>query len=210
MTGDDELRARLSRIDPMRAGGAADPLPSLTAAEIQERTMQTIESGLDTSDPDHSIAPWHRPRVLAAAAALVLVLVAGAVYATTGDDPAPLSKEPTTLALSLPETGTVSGSCVQFEVAFLREMPIAFAGTVTDISADTVTMAVTRWYKGGSAHQVTVGLASGQTSAALDGVDFVEGNPYLVAAANGTVNGCGFSGPASPELERAYDEAFPR
>lgn len=210
MTGDDELRARLSRIDPMRAGGAADPLPSLTAAEIQERTMQTIESGLETSDPDQSIAPWHRPRVLAAAAALVLVLVAGGVFATASDDPAPRSKKPTTLALSLPETGTVAGSCVQFEVAFLREMPIAFAGTVTDISADSVTMAVTRWYKGGSADQVTVGLASGQTSAALDGVDFVQDKPYLVTAANGTVNGCGFSGPASPELERAYDEAFPR
>ena len=43
MTGDDELRARLSRIDPMRPSGPADPLPSPTASEIQERVMQTID-----------------------------------------------------------------------------------------------------------------------------------------------------------------------
>jgi hypothetical protein len=192
----------------MRAGGAADPLPSLTAAEIKERAMQTIESGVESSHPAQHAAPWRRPRVLAAAAATVLVLGAGAVFATSGDDPAP-AKKPTTLALSLPDTGSVAGSCIAFDVAFLREMPVAFAGTVTDISADTVTLDVDRWYKGGSADQVAVSLASGQTSAALDGVDFTEGKPYLVAAANGTVNGCGFSGPASAELESAYAEAFP-
>ena len=208
MTGDDDLRARLSRIDPMRAGGAADPLPSLTAAEIKERAMQTIESGVESSHPDQHAAPWRRPRLLAAAAAAVLVLGAGAVFATSGDDPAPRATTPTTLALSLPDTGNVAGSCMAFDVAFLREMPVAFAGTVTDISADTVTLDVDRWYRGGSADQVAVSLASGQTSAALDGVDFTEGKPYLVAAAGGTVNGCGFSGPATPELEAAYGQAF--
>jgi hypothetical protein len=96
-----------------------------------------------------------------------------------------------------------------FDVAILRGMPVAFAGTVSDISADTVTLDVDRWYKGGSAGQVAVTVASGQSSAALDGVDFAVGKSYLVAAADGTVSGCGLSGPASPELESAYDEAFP-
>lgn len=208
MTGDDDLRARLSRIDPMRADGAADSLPSLTAAEIKERAMQTIETDLDSPQPEQNSAPWRRPRLLAAAAAVVLVLGAGAVFATAGDDPTPTSGKPTTLALSLPDN-TVASSCIAFDVTFLREMPVAFAGTVTDISADTVTLDVTRWYKGGSAGQVAVSLASGQTSAALDGVDFAENKQYLVAAAQGTVNGCGFSGPASPELGSAYAEAFP-
>ena len=205
MTGDDDLRTRLARIDPMRPG-AADPLPSLTAAEIEERAMQTIETELDSPQPKQS-APWRRPRLLAAAAAVVLVLGAGAVFATSGNDPAPKAGKPTTLALALPDTSTAS-SCIAFDVAFLREMPVAFGGTVTAISADTVTLDVDRWYKGGSADQVAVSLASGQTSAALDGVDFAEGKSYLVAASDGTVSGCGFSGPASPELESAYAEAF--
>ena len=55
----------------------------------------------------------------------------------------------------------------------------------------------------------TVAVPSEQTSAALDGVDFGQGQRYLLTATGGVVNGCGFSGPATPELERAFDEAFP-
>jgi hypothetical protein len=44
---------------------------------------------------------------------------------------------------------------------------------------------------------------------ALDGVDFQQGKRYFVTAAQGTVNGCGYSGPASAELEQAFAEAFP-
>jgi len=55
----------------------------------------------------------------------------------------------------------------------------------------------------------TQGLPPGQTSAALDGVDFRTGGRYLIASTNGIVNGCGFSGEATPELEAAYAEAFP-
>jgi hypothetical protein len=207
MTGDDDLRARLARIDPMRPG-AADSLPSLTAAEIEERAMQTIETDTSSPQPDEPRAPWRRPRLLAAAAAAVLVLGAGAVFATSGDDPATKAGTPSTLALALPDTNAAA-SCAMFDVAILRGMPVAFAGTVTDISADTVTLDVDRWYKGGSAEQVAVTVASGQNSAALDGVDFVEGKAYLVAAEDGRVSGCGLSGPASPELESAYDQAFP-
>ncbi len=206
MTGDDELRARITRIDPMR--GAADALPSPTAAEIQERAMQTIESATETPGGDRDQPLWRRPLALAAAGAVVLVLAAGAVIATSGDDPAPGAPDQTTLALSLPDD-SVASSCVAFDVAFLREMPVAFSGTVTAISSEAVTLDVDRWYKGGSADLVAVRIPGQQTSAALDGVDFTEGQSYLVAATDGTVNGCGFSGPATPELEAAYGQAFP-
>ena len=46
------------------------------------------------------------------------------------------------------------------------------------------------------------------TSVALDGVEFTQGKQYLVAATNGSVNGCGFSGPADPQLTAAYEQAF--
>ena len=43
---------------------------------------------------------------------------------------------------------------------------------------------------------------------ALDGVELVAGEEYLLTATDGVVNGCGFSGPSTPELEAAFDEAF--
>lgn len=207
MTGDDELRARLTRIDPMRPGGAADLLPAATAAEIQERTMQTIDHEAEHISDEAAVPRWRRPRVLAAAAVAILVLGAGVVVATSGDEPGPGADNPTTLALSVPP-GDVQSSCVMFDVSILREMPVAFAGTVTDIDDDTVTLDVDRWYKGGDADLVTVGINSGQTSAALEGVDFAAGESYLLTATDGTVNGCGFSGPASPQLAAAFAEAF--
>ena len=169
--------------------------------------MRTIDHDAERSSTDLEVARWRRPRVLAAAAAAALALGAGVVVATSGDDPGPGADAPTTLALSVPP-GDVQSSCVAFDVNILREMPVAFAGTVTDVGDDAVTLDVDRWYKGGEAEEVTVGLNSGQSSAALDGVDFTEGQRYLLTATDGTVNGCGFSGPASPQLERAFDDAF--
>jgi hypothetical protein len=98
-------------------------------------------------------------------------------------------------------------SCVQFDVQFLREMPVALAGTVTALHPGQVTLDVDRWYRGGSADRVTIAVQV-NNSAALDGVDFREGERYLLTATDGTVNGCGFSGPASAELESAFTEAF--
>lgn len=101
------------------------------------------------------------------------------------------------------------GSCVAFDVAILREMPVAFGGTVVATSAGSVTLDVDRWYKGGSADQVTIATPDGTTSVALDGVEFTQGARYLVTATDGNVNTCGFSGPATAELEKAFAEAFP-
>jgi hypothetical protein len=70
-----------------------------------------------------------------------------------------------------------------------------------------ITIDVDRWYRGGDADLVTIGIQDSST-VALDGVDFQEGERYLVTATNGVINGCGFSGPATPELEQAFEEAF--
>jgi hypothetical protein len=55
---------------------------------------------------------------------------------------------------------------------------------------------------------VTIAQPDPQSSVALDGVTFDVGRRYLLTATNGTVNGCGFSGPATADLERSYGEAF--
>jgi hypothetical protein len=201
---DDDLRARLARVDPTR--GSADT-EGPTAQEIRERVMQTIEQ----SDTVEAGRPQRRTGLVVAAAASVAALAIGAaVFAgNNGSTSKKPDKAPTTLALAVPagDGGVSMNSCVMFDVNFLKEMPVAFAGTVTEIGAGSVTLDVDRWYKGGDADRVTVSNPD-NTSVALDGVEFTDGGRFLVAATDGTVNGCGFSGPASAELERAYAEAF--
>ena len=100
------------------------------------------------------------------------------------------------------------GSCVPFDVKTLGDMPVALAGTVTAADPGKVTLTVDHWYKGGNADQVTIAQPDPQSSVALDGVSFEEGKRYLLTATNGTVNGCGFSGAATPDLEKSYQQAF--
>jgi hypothetical protein len=204
MSDDDRLRHRLAATDPVRAGRA--PLaPSPT--EIRERIMTAVEHDPDTANDD---APGRTRswKTLLAAAAAAVVLVAGAVVGAvslTGDSSE--QPGPTALRLDVPP-GDVAGSCIQFDPAFLRDMPVAFAGTVTHLDGETVRLDVDRWYAGGTADRVVLRVPGGESSAALVGLDFVDGADYLVAATDGTVNGCGFSGPATTELEQAYEQAF--
>jgi hypothetical protein len=207
-SADDGLRARLSRIDPAGPQVPVDLPTSPRAAELMERAMQTSDV---PSTAERVTAPRRRRRPvlwLAAAAGAVAVAAAAAGFLVSRDpDTSAETAELTTLALALPPSD-VMGSCVQFDVAFLRDMPVAFAGTATAVDDRQVTLDVAHWYKGGDADRVTIAVPDGQTSAALDGVDFRAGEHYLVTATDGMVNGCGFSGPATPQLEDAYREAF--
>lgn len=196
MTDSDEiLRARLAALDPMHACAVPQPLARDRAAQILEAAMTDVHPAR------------RRPILLAAAAAAVLAVGTGAAL-LSGDDPAPTAGPETTLELALPAPG-VSASCVEFRVEYLAEMPTAFAGTVTAISAAAVTFDVERWYAGGSADVVTVAKVDPDTSAVLDAVTFESGQEYLVTASEeGVLNGCGFTGPDSPELAAAFAEAF--
>lgn len=201
MTGPDEqLRSRLSALDPMHPAANPEPLPRHRAAQILEHTMNTIE---DTAPASAVRSRLFRPALAAIAVA------AATVVAMALTDRDPQSAGPSILALSVPP-GDAMASCIQFDVAILSGMPVAFAGTATEITADAVRIDVDRWYAGGDADVVSVAVPDGQTSAALDGVDFQSGTRYLVTATtDGLVNGCGFSGEATPEFEAAYAEAFP-
>ena len=210
---DDELRARLARLDPAPAGSPVDPVTSPRAQELVERAMSTPETQtVPNPDPADELAarrrrPWLIP---AAAAAAVLAAVVATVLVISGGATTPAgggaTEDPTTLALSVAPSD-VANSCIMFDVAYLAEMPVALAGTVTAIEPRQVTLEVDRWYRGGDADLVTIGVQD-NNSVALDGVEFVEGERYLVTATDGVVNGCGFSGPATPELEQAFEQAF--
>lgn len=215
--GLDTLRLRLEGLDPTRPGGPAfvrEPTPDHLQELIMTATSRTVPTAEDQDTVGAAGAPRSRTRVRWYAVAAALVVVAGitGVLALRVTPPT-VSPGPRSLALTVPGgNGPVSSSCAPFDVRLLRDMPVAFAGTVTSVTDDQVSLDVTRWYAGSPAQRranaVSLDVPGPNTSAALDGVTFRAGQTYLLAATNGTVNGCGFSGPATAELEAAYAEAF--
>ena len=188
---DDELRAALAAADP-----APRSVPPLSR-ELLERTMTTtLETPAET--------PARRRTWLPAAAAAAVVVAAAGAYALTSGG------EQSELRLALPGAdGTSMMTCIPVEARFLADMPVALAGTVTDVSEQEVRLDVTRWYKGGDADAVVLTNLSADMQALLGATDFRTGQDYLVSATNdGTVNACGFTGPASADLQKVYDEAF--
>jgi hypothetical protein len=210
MTSDENLRARLAAIDPIHRAGVLDPVPSPSRADIKDHITRVIDDPTDRA-PRPAARRWRRPPILAAAAAIVAAAAigVGALVDAAGNGSTPRENASTTVALTATPADAMA-SCLVFDVAVLSEMPLAFAGTATDVRADSVMLTVDRWYRGGSAERVTVSVPAGQRSVALDGVEFLEGQRYLVTATDGWVNGCGLSGPANPELENAFVAAFER
>lgn len=208
MTGDDDLRARLAGIDPVSRAGAVAPSPPPTTAEIAEIAELIMHTDDRPSRTLERTASTGRLRWLLAAAVVAAAAVGvGGVVATGDKESGP--QPSATLALS-GAPGDAMTSCAVFDVAVLRSMPVAFAGTATSVDDTAVTLEVDRWYTGGTAEQVTISVPGGRSRVALDGVEFVDGRRYLVTATDGTVNGCGMSGPRTPELEAAFAEAFGR
>ena len=201
---DDELRARLARLDP--AGDQpVEAASSPRAAEQMERAMQTLDP-LPTTPPRRSSS---RRLALAGGAGLVAAAaVTAGVLVWGGDDAPPPAAARTTLELELPSSDAMA-SCLAFDEAFLATMPVAFAGTVVTDSDDEVVLDVDRWFTGGDADRVRLDSPGGGAAVALGyGVEFSEGERYLVTAADGTVNGCGFTVPATPDVEAAFERAF--
>jgi hypothetical protein len=199
---DDQLRERLARIDPMSPAVPTDPPASAYAQDLRETIMQTA--------PDHPTAdeqPAHRRRpVVWITAAAVIAALAWGAYALTNDsseDSAAVNEIDLAVAPSDP-----MAICLTVDAEVLAPADHAFAGTVLDVTDTAVTLEVDHWYKGGDdITNAVLSIAEGN-DVALDGVAFTEGERYLVSSTNGTVNGCGLSGEATPEFEALYAEAF--
>ena len=208
-TSDDDLRARLARVDPVRSAVSPEPFTSLRAQELLERAMTstTTETPTPTADPSRS----RRGLLAVAAAAAVAVAGVAGVALLGGEDGGGdvVASDPVTLELSVPggDPGIIS-SCLMFDVDNLRTMSPAFAATVESVEGDTVTLDVTKVYAGDDVDRVVLTQPGGASAVALDGVAFEEGKSYLVTAAEGNVNGCGYSGADTPELRASFEQAF--
>jgi hypothetical protein len=196
----DDLRQRIGRLDP---AGHAVPVRSHDDPASRQQ-LEQIMSTTPTDIPRRTNG--RRPYLLAAAAAVVVVAAAGTFAAlATGDDGG--GSDVAAVQLSTPPSDALA-SCLALDPAFLADMPVAFRGTVSGIEGETVTLTVDRWYKGGDGEAVQI-TAPDMSNTSIDGLEFVAGETYLVSATDGVVNYCGFSGPATAELQAVYDAAFP-
>jgi hypothetical protein len=213
---DDELLAQLKGADP----AAHAPEPDLD--RLLEATMTTdTEARPDTTNTT-------RRRWLPAVAAGVLLAggaLAWGIAANSGDENQPVAGPPTATASTPASVPTATAStpasvlkltigaapnakCRPVDVADLRQMETAFAGTATAIKGEQVTLQVDHWYRGGDATTVEV-QSDADAVTTLLGVDFKVGGTYLITANDAQVTLCGESAPTSPELLALYKQAFP-
>lgn len=195
----DEIERRLRAADPLKAIPQDHSADSWSPAQ-QEALMNA---------PDLRQQQSTRVRWFAAAgSAAAVTLIAAGSYALLAEDqtkPEPSAQPP--LELTLPSSDTMA-SCVPFSTEVLADTSPAFSGTAVEVDDDSVLLEVDHWYAGGGAQQVELQTLEGAT-VSLEGVpEFVSGERYLVTAANGVVNACGFTSVWSDENAAVFDEAF--
>lgn len=158
-----------------------------------------------TRERAESSSPAKRRRVLVAATVSAVILtVAALLVFNRGDDPGP---EAIPLELDAGQEDALA-SCVVFSTEELsRVAEVAFAGTVTSVDGERVTLTVDTWYRGGGSTEVVVDAPQGM-EALIGGIPFETGTQYLISARDGTVNYCGFSAPSSPQYVASFDQAF--
>lgn len=188
---DDDLRRRLSASNPTPPSEPVDPVDSDRARALMEDIMST-----ETAQPRTESRSY---RLIGAVAAALVVVVGGAALLTgpgAGGE-----------ALVLTGGSDALASCMPFDEATLATMSPAFAGTVTDLTDSVATLEVDRWYTDGDAETVEIQYTPGFE--ALIGTPTMElGQRYLITASDGVVNGCGYSGLATPDYEAAFESAF--
>ena len=199
----DELRQRLTRLDPMPSEVPTEPTTSESSRDLLEDIMST-----STEERTERQATPRRTWAIGVAAAAALVMaVAGGVALSGGEDTPPLAQEP---PIQLDAGGEdIMASCIMFSAEELeRVAEIAFEGTVTSVEGETVTLRVDAWYRGDeTAGEVVLNAPQGM-EALIGGIPFESGNQYLISAQGGSVNYCGFSGEATPELRSGFEQAF--
>ncbi len=198
----DQLRERLARLDPMRSDVPTESATTRSSRQLLEEIMSTppVEQPATESTPQRS--RW----MLGVAAVAVLVVAVGGAIALSGDnggDPV-ASGPPMELSAGADDPMAM---CIMFSVEELAKAQVAFEGTVSSVEGETVTLDVDTWYRGGDTAQVVLNAPAGM-EALLGGVPFEVGSQYLVTAYDGNVNYCGFTGPSTPELKAAFEEAF--
>lgn len=212
-TPPDDVLARLRAVDPVPEP-VSHPTDGPVRATLEEILMSPTGTATDPTTPqgpgpDPRPQPWFRtPRVLAVAAALLLIAgVVGALALTDGDDEAPLdTAAPTTElpddAADPSQSGPVSPggdsgmtSCVElYDLETIKHREYAFDGTVASVDGMQMTFDVHEWFGPGEGDTVTLDHQGYEGMLfAPDGPALEPGTRVLVAGDGGFVWSCGFT-----------------
>ncbi len=198
---DQELLARLRVADPASSLPTADPdrVAELLEAAMSDTATRTHESR-ETGTHDRSPLTW-----LVAAAAVVLIAGAGIIGLAQRDHGStPVAQGSVTQLGYAPP----AGRCVTPDAGVLQAQTVAFRGTLVSVVDGTATFDVSHWYAGGPTDLAKVTAAPPSMSELTRAADLEPGSDYLVAASDGRVTGCGFTGPVTGQLQQLYDRAF--
>jgi hypothetical protein len=154
--------------------------------------------------------PRPRPRVLPWAvgifSAVVIAVVGFAVLDTSDEgDVAPTGGRGTVTQLT---TSPSQGRCMAPDPTTLAQAGVAFSGSVVSVRDGLVTLRPSAWYAGDHTDLVTVKQVDTGLTDMVGTVDFRQGKDYFVAANDGTLMVCGFSGEKSSALATLYQQAF--
>ena len=226
---DDQLRDRIGRLDPLTKtdGASIHPITSPEARSLLESVMNSpltddrpTAHGTADQPSDSRRSDIRRWTLLAGVAAAAIAVLAVGAFAFTGGDeepdvaaPAttvgvPDAAEPSVLELSS-GTEDMMASCIALDPTIISQSPVAFKGTVTMAENGVVQMTVDEAYAGVDEQVATLSAPEGM-EALIGGVAWEVGAQYLVSAWEGVVSYCGMTGPATPELQAMYDQAFGR
>jgi hypothetical protein len=197
----DDLRSQLKKLDPMPPEVPTEPVTSESSRHRLEAIMSTPTIEKSQTPERRSRTPWY---AAVAAVAVIAVAIGGTILATNSSDEV-VAGPPLELTAG---PGDAMASCLAVSAEFLVDMQVAFEGTVSAIEGEVVTLTVDRWFTEGDAATVVVTAPDG-LEALIGGIDFQDGQQYLVTATDGVVNYCGYSGPSTPELTAIFETAFP-
>lgn len=189
----DDLRQRLAASNPVPPSEPVDPVTSDRARALMEGIMSDTQKSEVPAEP-------RRLGALGLVAAALAVVIGGTAFINT------LGGSPKPLALTANGEDAMA-MCMVFDPAMLAELDPAFGGTVVALTDSVATIEVDRWFSDGDAEIVEIEYTPGFE--ALIGTPSLEvGQRYLITATDGVVNGCGYSGLATPDLEGAFEAAF--
>ncbi|MFC0623178.1 hypothetical protein [Kribbella deserti] len=189
----DDLRARLRAADPAHTPSGANSWID----NLVEATVSTDVAKRTTG----------RRWIIAAAAAVALLAIAGFGGFAVLSNKEPVFVSKSTLALTV-APADAAASCMVRDVNILAQGELALDATAIEVGANKVTLQVGRWYKGGNADLVEVISATGSETINNAGVVFNPGERYLITASGGVVRNCDLSAAWTPELAAMYERAF--
>lgn len=215
---DDELRQRLQAHDPAASLPPAEPTWVARLLEDAMSADQSTEDPTDATPGTRESGTRHRsPLTWLVAAAAVLIAGVGVLGLLDNDressqvpsagPSASVSSVPTVTELAA--GAPAAGRCMVPNAEVLSNAQVAFSGTVDQVADDVVTLSPDRFFAGEVTDLVEVRSSPALVQALVGAVDFRAGERYLVAANDGEVMVCGFSGPFAADLESLYVAAFP-